>query len=321
MKRSFLSYLFLILTFSAKTQDVGRIIYPFPVKKITLNLQDSVARMVYMDESPVENANGKTVLLLHGKNFSAYYWQDVMKRLITDGFRVVAPDQVGWGHSDKPVITYSFNLLAKNNAILLDSLRLGRVIVVGHSMGGMLAARFALEYPGRVDKLVLENPIGLEDYRQFVPSRTTDQVEEDELKATYASYKSYQQTYYPAWKPEYEQYVEAQAESLGDPDFPKIARVNALTYQMIIDQPVCHEWAKIKTPTLLIIGAEDRTVVGKKLLNEEQKKRHGQYPELARKTQRQLQDARLVLIPGVGHIPHIQETDTFYRHLIRFIGD
>ncbi len=71
---------------------------------------------------------------------------------------------------------------------------------------------------------------------------------------------------------------------LTDPGFDKIAKVNAITYQMIYEQPVCYEWDRISMPTLLIVGQEDRTIVGKDQLTAEQKKLHGQYPILAKKT-------------------------------------
>jgi pimeloyl-ACP methyl ester carboxylesterase len=297
----------------------AQVVYPYPIQKISLAIEDTTARMAYMDARPLDQANGKTVVLLHGKNFSGYYWKDVIKCLTEQGYRVIVPDQVGWGRSDKPVIQYSFHLLAKNTALLLDSLQINKIILVGHSMGGMLAARFAMLYPDRVEKLILEDPIGLEDYKRFVPYRSTEALISTEMKATYESYKTYQQSYYPVWKPEYEQYVEAQAEALSDPAFTTIAKVNALTYQMIYEQPVCYEWDRISTPTLLIIGQADRTVVGKDQLSEEQKKIYGQYPALGKKTRKQIRKAKLAELPGIGHIPHIQDTELFCKHLLGFI--
>lgn len=282
-------------------------------------MDDGNAAMAYMDAAPTVPANGKTVVLLHGKNFNGYYWKDVISHLTKKGYRVIVPDQVGWGRSDKPIIHYSFHLLARNTALLLDSLKIKTILLAGHSMGGMLAARFAMTYPGRVEKLVLENPIGLEDYKRFVPYRTTEKLTSNELNASYASYKKYQQSYYPAWKPAYEQYVEAQAEALTDPGFPAIAKVNALTYQMIYEQPVCYEWDRIKCSTLLIIGQADRTVVGKDELDEEQKKIYGQYPSLGKKTKSQIRNSMLSELPGIGHIPHIQDTELFCRQLLSFI--
>ncbi|MEP7253474.1 MAG: alpha/beta hydrolase [Ginsengibacter sp.] len=133
--------------------------------------------------------------------------------------------------------------------------------MIGHSMGGMLATRFTLMYPDMVEKLVLVDPIGLEDYKTFVPYKPLDLLFANEMKATYASYKKYQQGYYPEWKPEYEQYVKAQAESLYKPHFDKTAWANALTYQMIYEQPVVCEFKDITVPTLLIIGQADQRIV------------------------------------------------------------
>src|SRR5205085_2259847 len=159
---------------------------------------------------------------------------------------------VGWGRSDKPDIHYSFHLLVANTKKLLDTLGINKVIVVGHSMGGMLATRFALMYPQSVEKLVYENPIGLEDYKTFVPYQSTDVQYSNELKANLESLKKYQQSYYPVWKPEYEQYVTAQYEALQTPNFQQATWASALTYQMIYEQPVLYEFKNITAPTLIM---------------------------------------------------------------------
>jgi pimeloyl-ACP methyl ester carboxylesterase len=242
-----------------------------------------------------------------------------MAFLLKAGFRVIVPDQPGWGKSDKPDLHYSFHLLSYAMNQLLDTLHAGKVYLVGHSMGGMLAARFSMMYPDRIIKLVLEDPIGLEDYKRFVPYQTIEQLYEKESKATYESYRKYQQGYYPQWKPEYEQYVKAQAEGLNTPEFSHIAWVNALTYQMIYEQPVCYEWDRIQAPTLLIIGTEDRTVVGKALLDDEEKNRYGQYPALAKKTKEQIPNSLLLELPGIGHIPHIQDLGQFKQILLTYL--
>jgi pimeloyl-ACP methyl ester carboxylesterase len=312
------AFVLFILLFTLK-EGKAQTVYPYPVLKVSLPLDDSTGQMAYMDARPMDLVNGKTIVLLHGKNFNGYYWKNVIPRLAEQGYRVIIPDQIGWGHSDKPLIHYSFHLLARNTALLLDSLKINKAIIVGHSMGGMLASRFAMQYPWRTEKLVLENPIGLEDYRLFIPYRTTEELTNNEIKATFNSYKKYQQSYYPSWKPEFEQYVEAQAQALDNPDFPEIAKVNALTYQMIYEQPVCYEWNRVVVPTLLVIGQEDRTILGKDQLPDEQKKAYGQYPALGRKTKQQIRKATLVELPGIGHIPHVQNTDIFLKHVLEFL--
>ncbi|HLP51642.1 MAG TPA: alpha/beta hydrolase [Chitinophagales bacterium] len=292
--------------------------YPYPVKTLQLGMDLHAVKMAYMDV-PAQKPNGKAVLLLHGKNFNGCYWKDVILFLNGLGYRVIVPDQPGFGESEKPVMHYSFHQLAAGTKTLLDSLHISRVTVIGHSMGGMLATRLALMYPATVEKLILENPIGLEDYKTFVPYKPIDSLYQQERKATYDSYKKYQQSYYPEWKPEYEELVKAQAKVLTQPNFDEIARVNALTYQMIYEQPVCYEFKNITTPTLLIIGQEDRTIVGKQLLNKEQVAAHGQYPALGKQTNQQIKNSTLVELPGVGHIPHIQSLGLFMIHVSKFL--
>lgn len=260
----------------------------------------------------------RTVILFHGKNFNGYYWKEVIPELVNNGYRVIVPDQLGWGKSDKPNIHYSFHLLATVTKSLLDSLKIDSAVIVGHSMGGMLATRFALMFPQFTSKMLLEDPIGLEDYKRFVPYRSTMQLFEKEKSATYESYKKYQQSYYPQWKPEYEQYVAAQAAALTDPAFQQVAWANALTYQMIYEQPVLYEFDSVRCPVLLITGSEDRTIVGKEYLTEEQKKQHGRYPVLGRSAALALR-AEYVEFDGVGHIPHIQSREEFIKRLLVFL--
>jgi pimeloyl-ACP methyl ester carboxylesterase len=94
------------------------------------------------------------------------------------------PDQIGWGKSPKPDIHYSFHLLAANTAALLDHLGVGKVAVLGHSTGGMTAARFTLMNPDRVTHLVLEDPLGLADYRIGIPPQSEETLYDHELHWT-----------------------------------------------------------------------------------------------------------------------------------------
>jgi pimeloyl-ACP methyl ester carboxylesterase len=299
-------------------QGLKSVQYPYPVKHFFLRAENKSMSMAYMDvQQP--NTPGETILLLHGKNFNGFYWKQVMDTLIAKGYRVIVPDQVGWGKSSHPDIHYSFHLLASFTKRLLDTLGVKKVIVVGHSMGGMLATRFALMYPAFVQQLILENPIGLEDYRTFVPYKTVDDQYKKEQGATYESYKKYQQTYYPVWKPEYEALVKVQAAALKEPDFKAIALANAITTQMIYEQPVCYEFNRLTMPVLFIIGAGDRTIVGKDLLTEEVKAQHGQVLQLAQQIVQTIPGSKLVSLQGVGHIPHVQTFDKFLQAVESFI--
>lgn len=275
--------------------------------------------MAYMDIPASKLANGKSVILFHGKNFGGYYWTNVIRTLTEHGYRVIVPDQIGFGKSSKPFIHYSFHQMAAWNSALLDSLGIRRSIVLGHSMGGMLATRYALMYPERTSKLLLEDPIGLEDYRNFVPYTTTEQQYQTELKATAESVrKYYQSSYFVQWKPEYEELVRIAAGVGYSADFPRAAKVAAMTFTMIYEQPVVYEFANLKVPTVLFIGLEDKTIVGKGLLNQEQQAAHGQYRILGKQTAAKISGGKLIEFANCGHIPHLEVPDEF---LIALLGN
>jgi pimeloyl-ACP methyl ester carboxylesterase len=290
--------------------------YPYPVSFINLNAEGQDLRMAYMDAKPA-NPNGRSVMLFHGKNFAGYYWGNVIKGLIARGYRVIVPDQIGFGRSSKPYIHYSFHLLSRFNRQLLDSLRIQKVSILGHSMGGMLATRFALMYPDRMEKLLLENPIGLEDYRAFVPYISTDEQYRTELKSSAESIKKYyQSSYFPEWRPEYDYLVRVAAGPTKSSDFPRYAKVAAMTFTMIYEQPVVHEFSNLKVPTVLFIGTEDKTIVGKGLLSADLQAKHGQYKQLGKEIVRRIPKGKLVEFENVGHIPHIQIPEKFISSLI-----
>lgn len=123
--------------------------YAWPVKHFTFTSQEQSLDMAYLDVKP-ENANGRTVVLMHGKNFCAGTWDGTIRALTASGYRVVAPDQVGFCKSTKPErYQYTFQQLADNTHALLKELGIDRVTVIGHSTGGMLATRYALMWPRR----------------------------------------------------------------------------------------------------------------------------------------------------------------------------
>jgi pimeloyl-ACP methyl ester carboxylesterase len=295
--------------------------YPYPVQFFSLTAQQQNLRMAYMDIKP-ETPNGKTVMLLHGKNFFGAYWENVISRLSSEGFRVIVPDQIGFGKSSKPeIFQYSFHQLARNTKALLDQLGVSRLSVAGHSMGGMLAIRFTLMYPETVEKLVLENPIGLEDYKLKVPYQTLDELLKEELQVNLEKLVNYQKTnyYHGTWKKEYARWVEPFYLMSLSPDFPRMALNSALAYDMIYTQPVVYELGNIRVPTILIIGQLDRTALGKNRVSEEVARTMGNYPELGKRVSREIPGAKLVELEGIGHIPHIEAPDAFVQPFLAFL--
>jgi len=295
--------------------------YPFPVRFLEIPSQEQTVKMAYMDVAAAQ-PNGHTVVLLHGKNFSASSWETTIRFLSGRGYRVIAPDQIGFGKSSKPAhYQYSFQQLARNTSAVLDAAGVTTVSVVGHSMGGMLATRFSLMYPSRVEKLALVSPIGLEDWKTVVPYHSIDQWYEQEKKATPDSVREYQRTSYygGTWKPEYEPLIEATVGAMKHPDYPKVAWASALLYDMIYTQPVVYEFPQLRVPVLLVIGQRDRTALGRAWAPKEVAAKLGDYPALGKKAAAAIPGAILVELPGIGHLPQVEAFEAYSQALARFL--
>lgn len=277
--------------------------YPQPVEHLPLTVQGEDVRMAYMDVAPMGPANGRTVVLLHGYNFFGEYWEGTIEALAAEGFRVVVPDQIGFGRSSKPVIQYSFHLLASHTKQLLDHLGVGEAAVVGHSMGGMLATRFALMYPETTTHLVLVNMVGMEDSRTLRPWRSLEDVYRGILNRTDASVRAGQERYYVEWRPEFEKYVAVHQGWARSSEWPRFAMVRAITSQMMYQQPVVYEFPRVEAPAFVLGGAEDGP----------------RFREVAAASAEALPRGRLLLFDDVGHNPHLEAPDLFHPELIRFL--
>ncbi|MFL5313416.1 MAG: alpha/beta fold hydrolase [Myxococcales bacterium] len=294
--------------------------YAFPVQRFEFESQRQKLHMSYLDVRP-RASNGHTAVLLHGKNFCAGTWESTIRELTQAGYRVVAPDQIGFCKSSKPErYQYSFQQLAANTRALLDHLGVQRVTVLGHSTGGMLAVRYALLHPQQVEQLVLVNPIGLEDWKALgVPWRSVDDWYARELKTTAASIRQYEQaTYYAGqWRAEYERWVQMLAGMYRGPGRDIVAWSSALLYDMIFTQPVLYEFDRIQAPTLVMIGQKDNTAIGKDAAPPELKPKLGDYPRLGKEAARRIPHAKLVEFPELGHAPQIQDPGQFHEALLK----
>lgn len=257
--------------------------YPYPVHLLPVVNDGEQLSMAYMDVSPAQ-PNGRTVVLLHGRNFPSSYWAPVIKMLSEAGFRVVVPDQIGFGKSSKPQGELHFDTLARNTIALLDHLKIDKAEIVAHSLGGMLGVRIARAYPDRVAHLVLTAPIGLEDYRLYVPPTPTEKIIETEDKLTAEGYRKQLQTNYAIKLPAeaIAPFIDARFNIKGSPDYPRWLRAFVSSGQMIYREPVAHEIPQIALPTLFIMGADDHNAPGRPLAPEALRAKMGQNAELAK---------------------------------------
>jgi pimeloyl-ACP methyl ester carboxylesterase len=195
---------------------------------------------------------------------------------------------------------------ARNTKALLDALGVERAAIVGHSMGGMVATRFASTYPETTTHVVMVNQIGLTDTRHGNEWTDPEDAYQSALRTSYQSTLAGHVRYYPrGWKPEYLHWVWVQYGLTLSGDWPRMAKVRAAQRMILFEDPVVHEWQYIETKALVIGGAEDRLV--------------DDYPARARHVAETLQNAELVLYPGVGHAPAFDNPEEFHADLIRFL--
>jgi len=133
--------------------------YPYPVHLLPVVNDGEQLSMAYMDVAAAQ-PNGRTVVLLHGRNFPSSYWAPLIKMLSEAGYRVLVPDQIGFGKSSKPQGDLHFDTLARNTIALLDHLRIDRCHLYGQCIGGSFIMSLLKAQPQRIASAVLAQPIG-----------------------------------------------------------------------------------------------------------------------------------------------------------------
>ena len=288
--------------------------YPFPSSYLPLTLYGQDVRMAYMDVAPQGTANGHTVMIFHGNNFAGFYFGNIIDALRKQGFRVIVPDQIGYGRSSKPIIPYSLNDMARNSRAILQSLKIDKAMIVGHSMGGMLATRFATQYPAVAERIVIYNPIGLSDGRHDRPAGNVDEQYKGALGATFQTIRAGLMRYVAhnpaAWTPEFENYARVRYSWTLGADWPRLAMVQSLISSVIYADPVIYDWAHIKAPTLAFGGAEDVLPGSAKVFQDRMKALADTIPN---------GNGKLHLIPGLGHVPHMEDAGKTIPPLVAFL--
>ncbi len=291
--------------------------YPFKLFKYKFQSQGKTLEMAYMYLPPT-NSEKRIITLLHGKNFNGAYWKETAELLNSMGYGVLIPDQLGFGKSSKPLdYQYSFEALSNNTKNLLKHLDIKSTQLIAHSMGGMLASRFALLFPDITKRIILVNPIGLENYLNFVEYKDVNFFYEKELKLKYQSIINYQKKYYydGSWNKKYEDLAIPLIGWVNGNDWPSLAKVSALAYNMIFTGPVIEEFKNFKMPVSLIIGTRDRTGPGRNWKKIGIEYELGRYDNLGKQVKRRNSKINVIELEGLGHLPQVEDFERYRKVL------
>jgi pimeloyl-ACP methyl ester carboxylesterase len=244
----------------------------------------------------LEAGTGPTVILLHGLGANSQVWAPNIAPL-AEKFRVIVPDQVGFGKSDKPLINYSLRTYVDFLDQFCKELGIQRASIVGNSMGGWIAAAFTLAFPEKVDRLVLEDAAG------FSPPRNFDTRILFSLNpSTREGMKSLAQRvfYNKAFSSDavIEQ-VLAQRMTAGDGYTIKSMIESIIRGEDFLDNRL----QAIRKPTLIIWGRQDGLTP---LADGERFKR-------------EILNSRLIVLEQCGHVPNVEKAAEFNAAVLRFL--
>ena len=236
------------------------------------------------------------------------------------------PDQIGFCKSDKPdAYQFSLQQLALNTKTILNHLNLTSVYLMGHSLGGMLSARFSMMYPGMIEGLIMVDPIGLEDWKaKGVPYLSIDNIYLSERASNYTSIRGYEQsTYYVnTWSPAYDVWVYMLLQVYNGTRGAIYAFDQALVTDMVLTQPIAYEFHLLSNlSSLLIVGDKDNTAIGKQWSPPAVQAILGNYSVLGNQTAEAIgPNCTYVHFPDLGHAPHIEDPDRFHQALLGWLG-
>lgn len=306
--------------------------YPYPLQVYHFTSQNQDLEMAFMDVPPTTSNNNtttsgtdKVAVLLHGKNFCGATWNETIVQLSHNGYRVLVPDQVGWCKSTKPVgYQFTFQQLALNTNSLLQQLGIDNATIIGHSTGGMLAARYGLMYPANMTALVMVNPLGLEDWKaKGVPYQSIDRSWATENATNWTSIYTYEyNTYYVnSWNASaYDKWVTMLNNIYHGSQRRAFTFNQAQTTDMIYTQPTLYEFPLLAPRTLLLIGDKDNTAIGKAWSPPAVQAVLGNYSVLGPQAAALIPNSTLVQFPDLGHAPQIEEPVQFHQALLGWLA-
>jgi len=240
--------------------------------------------------------SGKTLVLIHGLGGNAQSWETIVP-LFSGYYRVLTWDVRGHGQSDKPGGSYSTELFASDLAALLRTLGIGNAFVLGHSMGGVIALRFALDFPDLCHALIVSssaaevNPQATKYWQDLASTVLERGMEAVPFDAARIFSKGFIER-----NPEVVEEF-ARNRPVNDPScYARAAlAISAYNYN--------EELGRIRCPTLIIVGDQDVTTP----------------PGGSVRMSRLIPDSKLIIFKGCGHVSYVEQPEVFSQAVLDFL--
>jgi 2-hydroxy-6-oxonona-2,4-dienedioate hydrolase len=252
----------------------------------------------YLDYGvPDGKTNSEVLILLHGLGASAERWSRVIPTL-SRYYRVIIPDIIGFGYSDKPAVEYTMDFFIDIFfKVFLDNLGVSKASIIGSSFGGHVATEFAIRFNGMVEKLVLVSPAGM----MKTSTPTLDRY------IMVALYPVYEHVYEAFSEMAYDSDEAVNEEIVMD--FVNRMRLTNAKYAFMSTVLGIRYAPKLKgrlyniiAPTLLVWGDNDRMI-----------------PLQYAREYEEIPKSKLVVIKNCGHTPYVERPITFNKVILRFL--
>ena len=264
--------------------------------KIT-HFREYIVRYLDYDNHQDHSDSRDILVLLHGLGASAERWMRVVPTL-SKYYRLVIPDIIGSGYSDKPTVEYTIDFFLDFMQDFLEDLDIQRMNLVGSSFGGYLAAEFAIRFTDRVKKLILAAPAGI--------MRSSTRVLDQYIMA--------------ALYPTHDNALRAFKEMAWDPNIVSVDIVKDFVNRMRLpnskyafmstllgirdSQNFLPRLHRIDAPTLIIWGDSDKMIP----------------PQYAKELEDTIPNNELVLMENCGHAPYVEKPREFNEIVLKFLS-
>lgn len=252
-----------------------------------------------------DSGAGQPVVLVHGWTGSSFDWR-LVESALAETCRVLAPDQVGFGKSDKPQMDYTIENFVEYLDEFINLLNLGPVHLAGNSMGGHIACEYALSYPAKVRTLALIDSAGVRTRFNLLLrlARVPGLLEFMLSRVTQQNYRRYVKTRGPYYDPGIvtEEMIAGHMQSYSGRDAVRAAADSLRRNIGVVF--VEDRLGELDLPALVLWGKQDKTLP----------------VSMAYTFHRKIKNSRLVILEECGHLPMEEKPEECARAMIELIS-